>query len=206
MSDAEGRGSADLRTLGERRLGRAATAQPDRLLRDLLDREALRDLVSLYAFAVDDHDLDALSSMFHPAAVFDRDGEEASGWPAIAETLAASMRGFRRMTHTPHAVVVDLTDADTAVGVSSGHAELVTGRGVVLAAYRYADEYARHDGRWVFVRRSVRFLYATPAEEYSRILSSVQPVSFPGENARTSTIRPVMIDSSMVDRPARLPG
>ena len=43
-------------------------------VRALLDREALRDLVARYAFCVDDHDLDAVAVMFHPEAVFDRDG------------------------------------------------------------------------------------------------------------------------------------
>lgn len=194
MTDAGCRRSAGLRALAERRLCGAGASGADRSVRDLLDREALRDLVSLYPFAVDDHDLDALSLMFHPTAVFGSDGDEACGWPAIAETLSASMRGFQRMIHTPHAVVVDLTGHDTARGISSGHAELVTRRGVLLAAYRYADEYARHDGRWVFSRRSVRFVYATSAQAYAGTLSSTQPVNFPGEKARTSTTLPAMID------------
>jgi ketosteroid isomerase-like protein len=159
-------------------------------LAGLLDREELRDLVARYAFAVDDHDLDAVSAMFHPDAAFDRDGHLATGWPEIAETLGASMRGFQRMIHTPHAVVVELTGADTATGTSSGHGELVTRRGVVLAAYRYRDEFARHEGRWVFTRRAVRFLYATPADAYAETLASVDRVRFPGDEPRPSAIVP----------------
>jgi ketosteroid isomerase-like protein len=157
----------------------------------LLDREALRDLTARYAFAVDDHDLDALATMFHPDAVFDRDGEIARGWPEIAAMLGASMRGFRRMIHTPHAVVVDLTGDDEATGMSSGHAELVTSRGVLLAAYRYADRYARHEGRWVFTRREVRFLYATSATEYAATLPDTDRVRFPGEPPRASAVTPL---------------
>lgn len=157
----------------------------------LLDREAVRDLVADYALAVDDHDLDALERMFRPDAVFDRDGHVAHGWPEIAATLGASMRGFRRMVHTPHAVVVDLTGPDEAVGRSSGHGELVTSRGVVLAAYRYTDRYARHEGRWVFTRREVRFIYATPATEYAATLPEPDRVRFPGERPRPSALAPV---------------
>lgn len=160
------------------------------LVQELLDREQLRDLVARYAMAVDDHDLDAVATMFHPAAVFDRDGHLARGWDEIAATLGASMRGFRRMLHTPHAAVVELVGADVATGASSGHAELVTSRGVLLAAYRYADEFARHEGRWVFTRRAVRFLYATSAVEYAATLPQVDRVRFPGEEPRTSAVVP----------------
>lgn len=159
-------------------------------VRELLDREALRDLVARYALAVDDHDLGAVGEMFHPEAVFDRDGEVAHGWPKISALLGASMRGFRRMVHTPHAVLVELTGADEATGASSGHAELVTSRGVLLAAYRYADRFARHDGRWVFTRREVRFLYATSATEYAATLPDTDRVRFPGEPPRASAVTP----------------
>ncbi len=158
-------------------------------LQQLLDREELRDLVARYALVVDDHDLSVLGTMFHPDAVFDRDGHLAHGWDEIAEMLGASMRGFRRMVHTPHAAVVELTGPDTATGASSGHAELVTGRGVVVAAYRYADEFVRHEGRWVFARRAVRFIYAAPAVEYSDTLPQEDRVRFPGEPPRAAKIR-----------------
>lgn len=160
-------------------------------VRSLLDREALRDLVARYAFCVDDHDLDAVATMFHPDAVFDRDGHVASGWPEIARTLGDSMRGFRRMVHTPHAVVVELTGQDEAAGLSSGHAELVTSRGVLLAAYRYSDRFARWEGRWVFTRREVRFLYATSAVEYAAALPATDAVRFPGEPRRPSAVVPL---------------
>lgn len=165
---------------------------PD-ILGALLSREELRDLVSRYALAVDDHDLTTLATMFHPEAVFDRDGHLARGWAEIAETLAASMRGFRRMLHTPHAVVVELTAPAAARAVSTGHAELVTSRGVLLAAYRYTDAFARLDGRWVFTRREVRFVYATSALEYAATLPQQDRVRFPGEAPRASAVVPTSI-------------
>ena len=163
------------------------------LIRGLLHREELRDLVARYAFAVDDHDLTTLATMFHPDAVFDRDGHTAHGWTEIAETLGASMRGFRRMLHTPHAAVVELTGSETARGVSSGHAELVTSRGVLVAAYRYTDEFARLDGPWVFTRREVRFIYATSALEYAATLPEPDRVRFPGDAPRPSAVIPKVV-------------
>lgn len=151
-------------------------------LDDLLDREALRDLVQLYGLAVDDHDMVALESMFAPEATFDRDGDVASGWPAIAATLGASMDGFQMMVHTPEVHVVELLAPDRAGGVASGHAELVTRRGVIVAGYRYTDRYRRRANRWVFESRAVRFLYAAPVEQYSTVLASEHPVQFPGSS------------------------
>ena len=58
----------------------------------------------------------------------------------------------------------------------------------MLAASRYADEYARHTGRWVFTRRTVRFLYAAPADAYAETLPAVDRVRFPGEDPRPSTV------------------
>jgi len=171
-------------------------------VRALLDRESLRDLVARYALAVDDHDLNVLATMFHPGAVFDRDGAIARGWPAIAAMLGASMRGFRRMIHTPHAVVVDLVSGHEATGASSGHAELVTSRGVLLAAYRYADRFARHDGRWVFTRREVRFLYATSAAEYAVTLPDTDRIRFPGEPPRASAVPVVTASPTQAPQPA----
>lgn len=171
-------------------------------VRRLLDREALRDLVARYALAVDDHDLETVATMFHPDAVFDRDGHVANGWDEIASTLTGSMRGFRRMLHTPHAALVELTGEDEATGTSSGHAELVTSRGVLLAAYRYADAFARWEGRWVFTRRAVRFVYATSAAEYAATLPALDRVRFPGEDARPSAVVPLGMPDATEGGPA----
>ncbi|MGC5256133.1 nuclear transport factor 2 family protein [Gordonia sp. DT218] len=142
-------------------------------------RESLRDLAGLYAIAVDAHDLDALELMFAPDAVLDRDGEIASGRPAVLDLLAASMRGFRRMLHTPETHVVHVS-GQTGEGIATAHAELVTGRGVVVAAHEYEDFYVVHDGRWVFTARRIRFVYATRSDLYGEVLPSDDRVRLPG--------------------------
>ncbi len=149
----------------------------------MLARESLRDLAVLYAMAVDSHDLHALGLMFHPEATFGRDGEIARGRAEILNLLGASMHGFRRMIHTPETHVVHAW-GDTGWGLATGHAELVTGKGVVVAAHEYEDEYAVHDGRWVFTTRKVRFVYAARSDEYSRVLPDARRVRLPGEPAR----------------------
>lgn len=163
---------------------RARTVVPESGPPDpVTSRESLRDLAVLYAMAVDAHDLDALTLMFAPDAVLHRDGETASGRAAVLDLLAESMRGFRQMLHTPQTHVVHV-DGQTGEGIATAHAELVTGRGVTLAAHQYEDSYAVHDGRWVFASRTIRFVYAARSDRYGEILPADDRVRLPGEAPR----------------------
>jgi uncharacterized protein (TIGR02246 family) len=150
------------------------------VVRGLLDREAIRDLVMLYARAVDDHDIDAVVSTFTADGVFDRRGEEAAGHDEIRASFLMAMKTYRAMLHTPEAHVVTLTAPDTATGWASGHAELVTRRTTIIAAYRYDDAYVRAEGRWRFSRRRVQFMYAVPADEHASGLVGPDRMRWPG--------------------------
>lgn len=161
----------------------AASAADDSVGARAAGRESLRDLAVLYAMAVDAHDLAALELMFHPEAVLRRDGEIASGRREILELLTASMRGFRRMLHTPETHVVHVS-GEQGEGIATAHAELVTGSGVVLAAHEYEDEYAVHEGRWVFTSRRIRFVYAARSDRYGQILPADDRVRLPGDEPR----------------------
>ncbi len=149
-------------------------------VRGLLDREAIRDLVMLYARAVDDHDIDAVVSTFTADGVFDRRGEEAVGHGEIRDSFLTAMRTYQAMLHTPEAHVVTLTGPDEATGWASGHAELVTRRTTLIAAYRYDDAYVREDGCWRFSRRRVSFMYAVPADEHGSGLVGTHRMRWPG--------------------------
>lgn len=149
----------------------------------LLARESIRDLAVLYAMAVDACDVRALELMFHPEVSFNRDGDIARGREAVLELLRGSMNGFRRMVHTPETHVVHVAGG-CGTGVATAHAELVTRRGVIVAAHEYEDAYGVYDGRWVFTSRRVRFVYATRASDYSSTLPEDDRVRLPGEPPR----------------------
>lgn len=148
-------------------------------LRALRDREAIRDLALLYTRAVDDHDIDAVVDMYTPDGVFERRGVAAAGREAIRAAYAEAMDLYRMTLHTLDAHVVHLTEGRTAVGWAAGHAELVTRRTVVVAAYRYADEYRCVDDRWLFARRSITFMYAVPIDEMAGALSGPYRMRWP---------------------------
>ena len=175
----------DLATLVRLRAG-VAEPQGTAALDDLLAREAVRDLVALYAMAVDVHDEDALALMFAPTARLDLDGSVADGRDAVLAALRASMTGFRRMVHTPETHVVHVSGG-SGRGVATAHAELVTRSGVVVAAHEYEDTYAVRDDRWVFESRKIRFVYAVRASEYAQTLPREDRVRLPGQQPRTMT-------------------
>jgi uncharacterized protein (TIGR02246 family) len=143
------------------------------------DLQAIRDLGVLYARAVDDHDLDTLVAMFTPDGVFERRGVAATGSAEIRAAYVASFDTYRTMLHTAHPGVVQLHGDGTASAWSHGHAELATRSTLVMASYRYADDLRCVDGRWLFARRSITFMYAVPADQLATSFGSVERIRWP---------------------------
>jgi uncharacterized protein (TIGR02246 family) len=143
------------------------------------DLQAIRDLGVLYARAVDDHDLDTLVAMFTPDGVFERRGVAATGSAEIRAAYGASFDTYRTMLHTAHPGVVRLHGDGTASGWSHGHAELATRSTLVMASYRYEDDLRCIDGRWLFARRSITFMYAVPADQLATSFGSVERIRWP---------------------------
>ena len=143
------------------------------------DLQAIRDLGVLYARAVDDHDLDTLVAMFTPDGVFERRWVAATGSAEIRAAYVASFDTYRTMLHTAHPGVVQLHGDGTASGWSHGHAELATRSTLVMASYRYEDDLRCVDGRWLFARRSITFMYAVPADQLATSFGSVERIRWP---------------------------
>ena len=143
------------------------------------DLQAIRDLGVLYARAVDDHDLDSLVAMFTPDGVFERRGVAATGAAEVRAAYVASFDTYRTMLHTAHPGVVRLHGDGTASGWSHGHAELATKSTLVMASYRYEDDLRCVDGRWLFARRSITFMYAVPADQLATSFGSAERIRWP---------------------------
>jgi uncharacterized protein (TIGR02246 family) len=143
------------------------------------DRQAIADLGVLYARAVDDHDVDSVVAMYTADGVFERRGVAATGREAIRAAYVASFDTYTTMLHTPHPGVVRLHGDGTASGWSHGHAELATRSTLVLASFRYEDDYRCADGRWRFARRSITFMYAVPADQLATSFGSVERMRWP---------------------------
>lgn len=143
------------------------------------DRRAIDDLAVLYARAVDDHDINTVVGCYAPDGVFSRRGVAASGAKAIRAAYVASFDTYRTMLHTSHPGVVVRHDDRTASGWSHGHAELATRSTLVLASFRYEDDYRCIDGRWLFAERAITFMYAVPAGRMAESFGSDQRMRWP---------------------------
>ena len=150
------------------------------MVKEQADRQAICNLNILYARAVDDRDIDTLVGMYTPDGVFDRRGTRAEGSEAIRAAYVSSFHSYRTTLHSPHPGVTQMRSDGTASGWSHGHAELVTRGVLVLASFRYEDDYRCIDGRWMFARRSLTFMYAVPADEMAGSFDGVDRMRWPG--------------------------
>jgi uncharacterized protein (TIGR02246 family) len=166
-------------------------SDPDTLraqVRRLTDRAELQDLVNRYAMAVDDHDLAAVAGMYAADGCFARRGRVSTGRDQVLRSLEKSMRRYGPTIHTAHTLVITWDDDDHARGVATGHAELALRGDLILAAYRYRDQYRREADGWRFTRRELRFIYGTPAAELASALSGALRLRWPDEPATEADI------------------
>jgi uncharacterized protein (TIGR02246 family) len=128
----------------------------------LEDLEAIRQLSSKYARAIDDRDYEALLSLFAPDAVFGGTSDGAislTGAENIVDSLRKRLNNSKPTYHYVHEVLVmlDAQDPDLASGVASTHAEVKAGQDTVRTAVRYLDRYRSRKGRWQFQARLLTF-------------------------------------------------
>jgi ketosteroid isomerase-like protein len=157
-----------------------------RRVEQLEARVQIAELVSAYAIACDEHDIARLRTQFAEDAVMDSPSKllEARGREQI---LAMFVRLFRirgpgyHWTHD-HFVHFDSTDPDQATGLVLSHAETCPDNEASLSGMRYDDVYRRIDGRWVFQKRTLKFLYYVPAKDYASALSGPTRVTMGGRS------------------------
>lgn len=155
-----------------------------RRVEQLEARVAISELTSAYAVACDDHDIERLGTLFAEDAVLDSPSKllEAHG---RAEIQAMFVRLFKirgpgyHWTHD-HFVQFDATDPDRASGLVLSHAETCPDNEVSVSGMRYDDNYRRVDGRWVFQKRVLKFLYYVPAKDYAQALNGTMRVTMGG--------------------------
>jgi uncharacterized protein (TIGR02246 family) len=149
-------------------------------LQSLLDQQAIRDLVAIYSVARDDNDMESLLDTFAPEGSFVIGGVPVTGHAALREFYAGNMDRYTTSLHTTHTHVIQPGAADQASGLVTGHAELSLGDTLMMAAYRYADRYAKLAGRWVFTERILRFMYAVPFGDMATSFTSAKRMRWPG--------------------------
>jgi uncharacterized protein (TIGR02246 family) len=130
-----------------------------RILR-LEARAEIAELLARYAFAIDDHEFDALGELFAPDARFGSPGSTHVGREAIVANYRAVGDLYPVTLHEARGFVLDFVDDEHVRGQVTGFSEQANARHTVITSFRYDDEYVRLDGRWRFASRQVRTLYA----------------------------------------------
>ena len=118
-------------------------------LQDLLDRQALVDLVAAYSRAVDRREFDILEQLYHPDATHDH-GPMFQG---KRDDFIAWMKQMPENMITQHVVgnALYVIDGDTAEGeIYTINCHIIGGERDYIAGGRYLDRYVRENGRWYF--------------------------------------------------------
>ena len=159
------------------------------MLEQRLDRlesnEAIRNIITAYAIACDEHDMPRLMNLFTDDAAFDAPNGSmvADGKTAIREMFINTFRIRGPAYHWTHdtTIEIDADDPNRACGLVLSHAETTPNGVVSIAAMRYQDDYRREpDGQWRFSKRVISFLYYVPAADFSQGLNQSHRVSIGG--------------------------
>ena len=125
-------------------------------VQDLLDREAIRDVLLRYARGVDRKDLDLVAACFTPDAAYDG----ALGVGTVATALAALHSAMARYAATmhfmPHQHIELHGDSATSETYAVAYHRLAGEPTLFTVGVRYLDELSRHGDRWLIHRRIVK--------------------------------------------------
>ena len=155
-------------------------------LERLESKEEIRDLVSKYAEACDQQDLDSLGELFTLEAEFDSPNGmlKSKGRQNILDMYLEVFKSRGPSFHWTHDVRIKMNSEqkDLASGIVYSHAE-TTREGIVsLAAMRYDDQYEKEDGAWKFSKRVIHFFYYVKTKDYLETLTSPLRVGMGDEN------------------------
>lgn len=123
---------------------------------------AIEQLAVRYALAMDARDIEAWLDLF----VHDVDcGKRGRGREALRGFIEPALSSYYRTIHLVcgHRIVFD--EADRAHGNVYCRAEHEAKGQWIVMAVCYADDYARRDGEWRFLRRVERYWYAVDVLE-----------------------------------------
>jgi ketosteroid isomerase-like protein len=127
----------------------------DAQLQELLDKQALFELVYRYARAVDRNDGELLLSCYHPDA-YQHQGYYEGG----PEGLLAALQAYVMTANVPGPLQHSMSNAvfevkgDVAYGESYCQMRMVAASGEInLGMCRYVDRFERRDGVWKIIHR-----------------------------------------------------
>lgn len=130
------------------------------------DREAIRDVIGLYAHAIDRRRWDIMQRLFHPDATFGF-GPVAGDWRSFVEQARSIIDPCPMTQHNLGQTLIGFAAADLAhcetyltathiVPVGYPRPEVYPSRSepyLAIVAGRYVDRFEKRDGEWRIARR-----------------------------------------------------
>ena len=153
-------------------------------LQDLLDRQALVDLVASYSRAVDRREFSILKTLYHPDAIHDH-GPMFQG---RRDDFIIWLKQSPTDLVTQHVVGNALykIDGDKAEGeIYTINCHIIGGARDYFAGGRYLDRYVREDGRWYFSfrKRLVDWTYEGASAPASTAAGLTRGENGPGDDS-----------------------
>lgn len=134
-------------------------------LRELLDREAIRDLANRYAHCVWTKDVQAIADLFAKDGVMDTgEGRPIAGRTALLKVYERVFAGTSDFLPFVHNHLIAL-GGDSATGVCYLDLRATSEGKSMVGAGRYDDRYARVAGEWKFASRRLTMRWLVPLEE-----------------------------------------
>jgi ketosteroid isomerase-like protein len=126
-------------------------------LRELLDKQALYELVATYCRACDRRDFALVRSLYHDDAIDDHGSMFRGGPDAYVAWLPQVMANFEATAHAVHNAlfVVQGDHAQGELYTTAYHRTHSPGAQDIVIGGRYLDRYERRGDAWKFAHRSL---------------------------------------------------
>ncbi|MGY6020001.1 nuclear transport factor 2 family protein [Streptomyces spinosirectus] len=138
------------------------------------DTSAVTNLIATYAELVDTGDFAGVGALFADA-VFIGSGAPLEGGEAVERMLRDTVILYEDGTPRTHHVTTNIAvEVDEATGTAAARSYVTVFQALPglplqsIAAGRYNDRFARHDGRWRFTERRVRIHLAGDLSRHLR--------------------------------------
>lgn len=127
-------------------------------LLELLEKQAIAELVHAYSRAVDRHDFTLLRSLYASDGIDDHGGlycGPADGFVAWLREAMATVDTSHAVHNHTIAVHGDTAEGEAYVTAYNRIPKPEGGFDEFIQGLRYVDQYCKEDGRWRFARRTV---------------------------------------------------
>lgn len=141
-----------------------AAQELEAMVRELRDRELIKELTHHYAHCVRQQDVEGVVNLFAEEGAVEVDPTVVQGRVALRHFYAETLPKLGTPYDFLHNHVIRV-QGDRATGVCSVEVRGVQGGKSIIGAGHYDDEYVRVGGEWKFQRRHITLYYFVRHEE-----------------------------------------